>query len=78
MVGIGGGAPTLKHDIEAKAPIAPALYYAALEGLENTTKCLSSQRADVNIKDGYFGNALQAASCESHEQIARLYDESYL
>ncbi|OCK87550.1 uncharacterized protein K441DRAFT_466880, partial [Cenococcum geophilum 1.58] len=45
---------------------------AALGGLLNAVKCLLIRGADVNAQGGYYGNALQAASAQGHEQVVKL------
>jgi hypothetical protein len=47
------------------------LYYAALLGLSTVTKLLLDTGADVNAQGGEYGNALQAASAEGHEQVVK-------
>ncbi|EGX53213.1 hypothetical protein AOL_s00006g591 [Orbilia oligospora ATCC 24927] len=49
-----------------------ALYYASFGGLTNTVNYLLSQGADVNARDGKYGNALQGASSEGHEKTVEL------
>ena len=48
---------------------ASALYYTSYGGLVNVVKYLLIQGADVNAQGGEYGNALQAASFNGHDQI---------
>lgn len=48
------------------------LYFAALLNLRDVVKLLLDKDADVNAQDGYYGNALQAASSEGHEAVVKL------
>jgi hypothetical protein len=52
--------------------IAKPLYYTSLAGLTEASYILLEMRADVNAQGGVYGNALQAASYEGHEAIAKL------
>jgi ankyrin repeat protein len=54
---------------------ASGLYYAAVGGLLHTVDRQLNRDAEVNAEGGYFGNALQAASFNGHEQIVRLLVE---
>ncbi|KAH6655699.1 hypothetical protein BKA67DRAFT_534614 [Truncatella angustata] len=49
-----------------------SLYYASLTGLIYSTQALIDDGADVNARDGYYGNALQAASAKGHKAIVRI------
>jgi hypothetical protein len=49
--------------------VATPLYYAALYGLNMTTRLLLDEGAEVNAQGGLYGNALQAASSRGHEQV---------
>ncbi|KAJ5123791.1 Pfs NACHT and ankyrin domain protein [Penicillium atrosanguineum] len=53
-------------------PRASKLYYACLNGLLAPAGALISKGADVNTQGGRYGNALQAASFEGHQEIAKL------
>ncbi|KAJ6118794.1 NACHT nucleoside triphosphatase [Penicillium samsonianum] len=53
-------------------PRGPRLYYACFVGLVAPARHLVSQGADVNAQGGYYGNALQAASTEGHQEIIEL------
>jgi hypothetical protein len=64
-----GGEPDLDRSPEG---IATPLYYAALLGLSTITRRLLDKDADVNAQGGFFGNALQAASREGHEQVVKM------
>jgi ankyrin repeat protein len=35
-------------------------------------KLLLDKGADVNAQGGFYGNALQAASCRGHKQVVKL------
>jgi len=66
-------------DGDGKKPIGEIpspIYYTSLIGLDSVlTKLLHSRVgniSDVNAQGGYYGNALQAASAEGHEAVARL------
>ncbi|KAF7516376.1 hypothetical protein G7054_g14184 [Neopestalotiopsis clavispora] len=52
--------------------IASALYYGSLLGLSRCVKELLNNGTDVNTKDGYFGNALQAASYRGHQTTVQI------
>jgi hypothetical protein len=52
--------------------IPAPLYYAARSGLTKVISLLFGTEVDVNAQGGYYGNALQAAIAEGHEQIAKL------
>ena len=56
--------------------IAPPLYYVASFGVLQAVELLLRDGADINAHGGYFGNALQAASYYSHDQIAQRLLES--
>jgi hypothetical protein len=65
--------PWEKTDLEKSADsILVPLYYAALLGLSTVTKLLLDQGAEVNAQGGHYGNALQAASAEGHEQVVKM------
>ncbi|KAG6904272.1 hypothetical protein DXG01_011272, partial [Tephrocybe rancida] len=55
-----------------KAEICSPLYYASLAGLQEVSKHLLENKADVNAQGGKYRNALQAASSEGHEAIVKL------
>ncbi|KAJ5740916.1 Pfs NACHT and Ankyrin domain protein [Penicillium malachiteum] len=63
-------------DMSWKTEPGPArgskLYYACLEGLFKPARDLVSKGADVNTQGGFFGNALQAASSNGHQEIVNL------
>ena len=48
------------------------LYYAALLGLSMIASMLLDKGANVNAQGGKYGNALQAASAEGHEQMVKI------
>jgi hypothetical protein len=48
------------------------LYYACLNGDEDTALVLTDKDAEVNAQSGYYGNALQAASARGHEQVVKI------
>jgi ankyrin repeat protein len=60
--------PTFEH------PNTPALslYYASLVGCAQVVELLLERGADVNAQGGHYGNALQAALSNRHEEIAKL------
>ncbi|KAL5376601.1 hypothetical protein DPSP01_010394 [Paraphaeosphaeria sporulosa] len=64
-----GDEPVLEKGLES---VAAPLYYAALLGLSMVAKLLLNHGADVNAQGGEFGNALQAASFEGHEDVVRI------
>ncbi|KAI9764160.1 MAG: hypothetical protein M1840_008642 [Geoglossum simile] len=47
------------------------LYYALVAGLVETGKLLLEKGTDVNAQGGYYGNALQAALLNGHDQIVQ-------
>jgi hypothetical protein len=51
---------------------ASPLYFASLNGLGVAVQTLLGNGADVNAQGGEYGNALQAASAESHEKIVQM------
>ncbi|KAG6914576.1 hypothetical protein DXG01_016470, partial [Tephrocybe rancida] len=55
-----------------QAKVCSPLYYASLAGLQQVSKHLLENQADVNVQRGYYGNALQAASSGGHEAIVKL------
>lgn len=57
---------------EPQQNIGTPLYYASLAGLQHTTQRLLENKADVNARGGYYGNALQAASRRGHTEIVQL------
>jgi hypothetical protein len=61
--------PHLEKGLES---VATPLYYAALCGLNMTTRLLLDKDADVNAQGGDGGNALQAASARGHEQVVKM------
>jgi ankyrin repeat protein len=42
---------------------------ALVEGRKHVVKLLLDKGADVSAQGGYYGNALQAASSDGHEQV---------
>ncbi|KAF9735101.1 hypothetical protein PMIN04_006527 [Paraphaeosphaeria minitans] len=64
-----GDEPVLEKGLES---VAAPLYYAALLGLGTIVKMLLNHGVDVNAEGGEFGNALQAASFEGHENVVRI------
>jgi hypothetical protein len=48
------------------------LYYACLNKDVDTAWVLTDKGADVNAQGGHYGNALQAASYEGHEQVVKM------
>lgn len=53
------------------------LYYASLAGLTAVVQLLLNEaEVDVSAKGGYYGNALQAASYQDHENVVKLLLES--
>ena len=52
--------------------IAKPLYYASLAGMTEASCGLLEMSAEVNAQGGVFGSALQAASCQDDEAIAKL------
>ena len=42
--------------------VAPPLHYASMAGLSELVNMMIEKEADVNVKGGFYGNALQAAS----------------
>ncbi|KAJ4300817.1 hypothetical protein N0V90_002905 [Kalmusia sp. IMI 367209] len=65
--------PEVEIDLES---VAAPLYFTALLGLSMITKMLLNQGAEVNAQGGDYGNALQAASAEGHEQIVKILLDS--
>jgi hypothetical protein len=61
--------PDLGKGLES---VATPLYYAALCGLNVTTRLLLDEGADVNAQGGHYDNALQAASYGGHEQVVKM------
>ncbi|KAG6904884.1 hypothetical protein DXG01_006459, partial [Tephrocybe rancida] len=59
-----------------KAKVCSPLYYASLAGLQQVSKHLLENKADVNAHGGKYGNALHAASCLGHEAIVELLLEN--
>ncbi|KAK4198015.1 Pfs, NACHT and ankyrin domain protein [Triangularia verruculosa] len=53
-------------------PRGSRLYYACFIGLVAPARDLIGKGADVNAQGGYYGNALQAASSEGHQEIVKL------
>ncbi|KAG5827100.1 hypothetical protein H9Q74_002810 [Fusarium xylarioides] len=53
-------------------PRAPRLYYAYLGGLVGAARDLAIEGADVNAHGGEYGNALQAALNEGHQEVVQL------
>lgn len=52
--------------------LAPPLYYASFSGLSIEVGALLDQGANVNAEGGEYGNALQAASFEGHNEIVEM------
>lgn len=52
--------------------LEPPLYYASHAGLASPVRVLLDKGADVNAQDGYYGNALQAASSKGHEEVVQM------
>ncbi|KAK2616958.1 hypothetical protein QQS21_000047 [Conoideocrella luteorostrata] len=63
--------PHRSWDENPGRPQASPLYFACLEGLENTAKRLVCDGANVNASN-HYGSALEAASTRGHEAIVRL------
>jgi hypothetical protein len=61
----------LLHMIYPKSKQSP-VYWAALFGLYHEMRLFLDSSIDPNVQGGFFRNALQAASCEGHEQVVRL------
>ncbi|CAG8263195.1 unnamed protein product [Penicillium salamii] len=53
-------------------PRGSRLYYACFIGLASPARDLIGKGADVNARGGEYGNALQAASLEGHQEIVKL------
>ncbi|KAL6901665.1 pfs domain-containing protein [Trichoderma evansii] len=60
--------------IEFRIPsvIAPPIYYASLGGLYSSVRLLLDKNANINARDGRWGNALQAASHKGHDRIVQM------
>src|SRR5277367_295582 len=59
-----------RSDIENISACIPSVfYYASSAGLLLMVQALVKNGVDVNVQEGRFGNALQAASLEGHEAI---------
>ena len=52
--------------------VAPPLYYASLAGLSEPVNMMIEKKVDVNVKCGYYGNSLQAASFSRYTGIAQI------
>ena len=52
--------------------ICSPIYFSSLLGLINITAALIARHADVNLRGGVYGNALQAASFGGHKEIVEL------
>jgi hypothetical protein len=63
--------PGEREDDQKSGDLTP-LYHAAFQGLYWPCKKLIENGADVNMQGGYYGNPLQAASMEGHENIVQL------
>jgi hypothetical protein len=61
--------PDLRKSLES---VTTLLYYAALLGLSTITSLLLNASTEVNVQGGRYGNALQAASAEGHEQVVKM------
>jgi ankyrin repeat protein len=48
------------------------LITASLRGSIHNVQELLNKNADVNAQDGRYGNALQAAACNGHQEIMTL------
>ena len=55
--------------------IPSTLYYASSAGLLHTVQALVKNGVDVNVQEGRYGNALQAASLGGHKAIVGLLVE---
>ncbi|KAK0721573.1 Pfs, NACHT and ankyrin domain protein [Lasiosphaeria miniovina] len=53
-------------------PEGSQLYYTCLTGLALVAQYFITKGADVNAQGGYYGNALQAASAQGHQEIVKL------
>ncbi|KAH8752789.1 hypothetical protein F5883DRAFT_432988, partial [Diaporthe sp. PMI_573] len=51
---------------------------ASIGGLIYSCHMLLERSADVNTQGRYYGNALQAASCEGHKEVVKLLLERIL
>ncbi|EUC40596.1 hypothetical protein COCMIDRAFT_30486 [Bipolaris oryzae ATCC 44560] len=60
--------PDLRRGLDSTAM---PLYYAALLGVKVITRMLLDQGAEVHAQGGRYGNALQAASGQGHEQVVK-------
>ncbi|KDR67891.1 hypothetical protein GALMADRAFT_146882 [Galerina marginata CBS 339.88] len=58
------------------ARVHPPLYYASLAGLEEVSKHLVKNQADVNAQGGKHGTPLQAVSSRGHNTIVKLLLEN--
>jgi hypothetical protein len=59
-------------DIKRRTDASP-LYFASLEGLIESVRCLiHGPGANVNAQGEFYGNALQAASGRGHEAVVKL------
>jgi ankyrin repeat protein len=68
--------PWRETDFERRPRSSP-LYYASFLGLSCQVQRLIEKGADVNAQGGFsgYGNALQAASCNGHQEIVKLLIE---
>ncbi|KAK4173448.1 ankyrin repeat protein [Triangularia setosa] len=57
------------------SPQGSRLYYVCFVGLIAPARDLISKGADIDVQGGYYGNALQAASLEGHQEIVKLFLE---
>jgi hypothetical protein len=66
-------APLHEPDLrKGQERIATPLYYGAKLGLSTITSLLLDASTEVNLQGGRYGNALQAASEEGHEQVVKI------
>ncbi|KAH9876213.1 hypothetical protein J1614_004092, partial [Plenodomus biglobosus] len=65
--------PSEKPNLKRSLDMLPTpLYYAAKLGLSTIATLLLDRGAEVNVQGGFWGNALQAASYQGHEQIVKM------
>lgn len=58
--------------LKSSSDIGPSIYYASEAGLLKPLKILIETGADVNARGGNYGNALQVASYNGHQDIIHL------
>ena len=68
----GGWVSSLPDLLKPSNKIAPSVYYASEAGFLKPLKQLIETGADVNAQGGHYGNALQAASYNGHQDIVCL------